>query len=304
MNSKLVSIFFFLYLTNVLCSNAQIASVFKNIKFGDSTSTVQKELVKISDSLKTIDFSNPQFPLSKNSEIHVLAYGIKIKTKILDRAVFTFADNRLCYIEANGNTLNFFGINDRKNLQSFMNYNVHLSDLLFSDSKNDKVWVLTPEATHPNLFTWNNPLLIDTNSKMEYSQSAKIPKFIKMGSPLKAQQKKIERHSQIIQIDSLDGSDPNAQIQINAYGIEYAGFPRKFEVRFGNEKLNMIWVLTAKGEENRLRQKLIKAYGKAVFINQKWEFFNNWTVALRKDKPEVLFLTEALGKQYKESLKK
>ena len=185
-----------------------------------------------------------------------------------------------------------------------MDYQVFTKDLLFIHKKEDTAWILTLESVHPNLFTWNNPLLIDSKNSVNYNSSAKIPEFIKMGGSFKNELAKFEKLSKVVQVDSLDGSDPNAQIQINAYGIEYAGFPRKFEARFGNDKLNMVWVLTAKGEEDRLRQKLTKAYNKPIFINKKWEFFNNWTIALRKDKPEVLFLTEELGKQYRESLKR
>jgi hypothetical protein len=303
MNSKLV-FFFLIFASNVLCSNGQIASVFSNFKFGDSFDVVQKEVTKISDSTKVIKASKLTFPLSKNTETHLLAYKIKIKEETLGKAVFTFSDNRLSYIEVNGNVYKVFIDNREGNSQRFMHYKVFVNDLLFIDKEEDAAWILTPEATHSNLFTWSNPLLKNYKKKRDYNPSARIPEFIKMGGAFKTQLLEFKKASKFIQVDSLDGSDPNAQIQINAYGIEYAGFPRKFEARFGNEKLNMIWVLTAKGEENRLRQKLTRAYNKPLFINEKWEFFNNWTVALRKDKPEILFLTKELAEQYKKRLQK
>ncbi len=302
MNSKWAPFLFF-QIVNMLCSEAQIASVFNNFKFGDSLNIVQTQLIKISDSTKVVEVAKPTFPLSKNTEAHLLAYNIRVKTETLDRAVFTFSDHRLCYIEARGQALKIFGVNRKDASQDFMDYLVFPKDLLFIHQKEDAAWVLTPESTHPNLFTWNNPLLADANHSVNYNPSAKIPEFITMGGAFKTELPKFKNTGKTIQINRLDGSDPNAQIQINAYGIEYAGFPRKFEARFGNDKLNMIWVLTAKGEENRLREKLIKAYEKPIFINENWEFFNNWTVALRKDKPEILFLTKELGRQYKDKLK-
>ena len=96
-----------------------------------------------------------------------------------------------------------------------------------------------------------------------------------------------------------DGSDPFAQLQIDCFGIEYAGFPRKFEARFGDNKLNVLWILTGKGEEDRIRQELIKHYGKPIFINDDWEIFNDWQIGLRKDKPEVLVMTKEIGMFYK-----
>ena len=97
----------------------------------------------------------------------------------------------------------------------------------------------------------------------------------------------------------LGPGDPNAQLQIDCFGIQYAGFPRKFEARFGDNKLNMVWILTGKGEEDRIRQKLIESYGSPIFTNDAWEVFENWQVFLRKDKPEVLLLTPELGEFYK-----
>jgi hypothetical protein len=97
----------------------------------------------------------------------------------------------------------------------------------------------------------------------------------------------------------LDGNDPNAQLQIDCFGIEYGGFPRKFEARFGDGKLNVLWILTGKGEEDRLRQKLISEYGQVIFKDDNWEVFNDWQVLLRKDKPEVLMLTKELAVFYR-----
>jgi hypothetical protein len=97
----------------------------------------------------------------------------------------------------------------------------------------------------------------------------------------------------------LDGSDPHAQIQLDCFGIEFAGFPRKLEARFGDDRLNVLWILTGKGEEDRIRRHLTQAFGKAIYVNNDWEIFKDWQVLLRKDKPEVLLLTPELAKFYK-----
>ncbi|MEQ5790667.1 hypothetical protein J4E06_06370 [Muricauda sp. NFXS6] len=77
------------------------------------------------------------------------------------------------------------------------------------------------------------------------------------------------------------------------------GFPRKVEARFGNGKLNSVWIPTAKAEEDRIRQKLKEAYGQHIVITDEFEVFNDWKVLLRKDKPEVLLLNETLIPVYK-----
>jgi hypothetical protein len=81
--------------------------------------------------------------------------------------------------------------------------------------------------------------------------------------------------------------------------MEYAGFHRKFEVRFENKKLRKVWILSGKEEENRIQEKLTIEYGNSIFENNNWVVFNNWTVLLRKDKLEVLLITEELSLKYK-----
>ena len=295
-------LFLALFFQTPLVTSPQNLPVFNNIKFGDTINTVYQSLIGISDSLKVIKNDNPIFPLSRNKEAHLLTYKIRLKNGTLDKAVFTFTDSGLSYVECQGNVLNVFTTNRVGKSQKFLDFDVYINDLLFVNPTKDAAWILTKESVHPNLFTWNNPLLGDPESKIAYNSSAKLPDFIATGHSFQDLLPGFKRESQIIKVDTLDGSDPNAQIQINCYGIEYAGFPRKFEARFGNNKLNMIWILTGKEEEARIRKKLIEAYGEAIFINDKWEFYKDWTVALRKDKPEILFVSKQLGLEYKKQL--
>jgi len=122
-----------------------------------------------------------------------------------------------------------------------------------------------------------------------------------MGALLDDLKPVFEKNSDFIVAEKLDGSDPNAQIQINCFGVEYLGFPRKVEARFGDNKLNVVWILTGKGEEDRIREALINQYGQPIFVNEDWEIFHNWQVGLRKDKPEVLLMEQNIGLEYKMS---
>ncbi|MEQ8238884.1 MAG: hypothetical protein RIA69_06710 [Cyclobacteriaceae bacterium] len=278
------------------------SQVFENIRLEDNLFQVKSQVIDISDSTKLIRVDPPVFPLAKNDEQHLIAYNVKLKSGVIEKVVFTFSDNKLTFIECRGNVLNALTKNRANKSQSYLNYQVFINDLLFVDYNQDAAWFLTQESVHPNLFTWNNPLL--ENQELSYEPSAKLPKFITMEDDLEILESLFKKESRILQKDTLDGSDHNAQIQLNAFGIEYAGFPRKFEARFGDGKLNTLWILTAKGEEDRIRQKLITEYGHPIFLNEKWEFFSDWTVALRKDTPEVLFLSTSQALNYKNSLSK
>jgi hypothetical protein len=177
---------------------------------------------------------------------------------------------------------------------------VYRDERILTRPDKDKVWILSEEAAHPNLFAWDNPWLpSNSGSEIDADNSARIPSFIQMGGNLKDMQTAFAMHSSFTDTLQLDGSDPHAQLQMDCFGIPYAGFPRKFEARFGDGKLNVIWILTGKGEEDRMRTKLTSAYGESIFKNAAWEVFKKWEVLLRKDKPEILVLTPQLAQYYK-----
>ena len=89
------------------------------------------------------------------------------------------------------------------------------------------------------------------------------------------------------------------QHQLDCYGYEFAGFPRKIEAVFGDGVLQQAWILTGKGEEERVRRALVEAWGEATYIDDDWEIFGDGTVMLRKDKPEVLMLSPGLAPLYR-----
>ena len=182
----------------------------------------------------------------------------------------------------------------------FNGYEVYREDGVFFRTDKDMVCFMDKGGLHPNLFAWENPYLSHPYSfRPKYNDSAEIPECIEMGGELEVLQVRLEEASTFMYAEELDGSDPNAQLQLNAFGIEYAGFPRKIEARFGDGQLNVVWILTAKEEEDRIRQRLVDAFGPAIDVMEDWEVFANWTVLLRKDKPEVLVLTADLGQFYK-----
>lgn len=53
------------------------------------------------------------------------------------------------------------------------------------------------------------------------------------------------------------------RVTLVSYGYDYAGFLRKIEAVFGDGILQVVWILTGKGEEDRLRQSLVKEFGTA-----------------------------------------
>ncbi len=279
---------------------AQTEQLFNGVSFHESLASAKEKISPNVLSHFVLTLDEPQFPLAKNTESHLLCTNLKTPRGTLAQVVFTFADDQLHYIEAHGNAINVFFSDKRDSIQDFMGYKVVIKDRLFGQPEKDVIWLLTEEAVHPNLFTWKNPYLTEGGpTSVSYDTKGEIPDFIEMGGALDDLRPILQTHSDFVVERELDGSDPNAQLQLDCFGIEYAGFQRKVEARFGNGKLNTLWILTGKGEEDRIRTKLVARYGKPLFVNEDWEIYDNWTVGLRKDKPEVLVLTSELGQFYK-----
>ena len=273
---------------------------FNGIEMGQSLETVSSIIGPHVGKLYDVKVEDPSFPLSEKSETHLICLDWKTKGGTIDELAFTFSDDRLSLVQAQGGAIAAITGNRRDTADVFMNYEAFWKDLIVTDTGRDKVWIMSPEAAHPNLFAWDNPYLPAEGGKEEiYSSSAQVPEFLEMGGSLDELKPLLENASSFTFSFDLPPGDPYAQLQIDCFGIEYAGFPRKFEARFGDGRLNMVWILTGKGEEDRIRQKLIASYGDPIFKNEAWEVFEDWQVLLRKDKPEVLLLTKELGLHYR-----
>jgi len=279
---------------------AQTESIFNDIKMNESLEKVAKKLNEISKTTDIVSIMKPSFPLAKTKEEHLICSQVKTDNGIISKVVFTFADDKLKYIQARGNVQEVFTSKLVDTARVYMDYDVYIKQRLFLKKKKNVAWILTKEAMHTNLFAWENPYL-NSSSKDEMKYSNQIPTFLKMGASIDEMKPLLEANSDFTNTEKLDGTDPNAQIQINGFGVNYLGFPRKVEARFGDNKLNVVWILTGKGEEDRIRQALIEQYGNPIFTNDSWEIFNNWQVGLRKDKPEVLLMEQKIGLAYKTS---
>jgi hypothetical protein len=292
----------FLSLIFPLMLSAQVESIFNDIRLNQSLQDVTQKLSKISESSNVISIDKPSFPLAISKEDHLVCSQVKTDNGIISSVVFTFADDKLKYIEARGNARKTLTRMLSDTTRTYLDYDVFVAEKLFLKKKEDAAWILTQEGMHTGLFAWENPYLNpDTKNKIKSKSSSEIPAFIKMGASFDELKHVLEANSNFTNTEKLDGTDPNAQFQINCFGVNYLGFPRKIEARFGNDILNAVWLLTGKEEEDRIRKALISQFGDPIFVNDDWEIFNNWQVGLRKDKPEILLLEQKIGLEYKTS---
>ncbi len=292
----------FLFLVFPFILFAQVESVFNDIRMGESIQIVAQKLNDISEDTNLISVKEPSFPLAINKEEHFVCINVKTDYGIISSVVFTFADDRLKYIEARGNVNEVLKSKIADTARVYLDYDVYVSEKLFLKKEEDVAWILTGEGMHTNLFAWGNPYLkSDYKNLIQSKSSGQLPVFIKMGASLDELKPVLKAKSKFTNTEELDGTDPNAQLQINCFGVDYLRFPRKIEARFGNGILNVVWILTGKGEEDRIRKALTSQFGNPIFVNKDWEVFNDWQVALRKDKPEVLLMEKKIGLEYKTS---
>lgn len=286
-------------------AKAQVKGVFYGADFGDSLASVKANLSNHCRSLKVISVGSPNFPLAKESEQHLVCEGISIGNQEIREAAFAFGDDRLSLIEARGGAVKALTARASAEAKPYLHFKAYFEDLMLADTKADAVWLLSPESIHPNLFAWSNPYLpSNKGSKTEYRRSAKSPELLKFGSILADLLPGFEGQCPIYNVEEIAEpwlqTKPKTQTQINCFGYEYGGFPRKIEAVFGDDVLELAWILTGKGEEDRLRKALTVEYGEPKFVNEDWEAFDEWRIALRKDKPEVLVLSERLAPIFKE----
>ncbi|MCO4822424.1 MAG: hypothetical protein KC469_10170, partial [Flavobacteriaceae bacterium] len=87
---------------------AQAESIFNGVKLNESLEKTVKKLNEISKTIDTISVEHPNFPLAKLKEEHLVCSQVKTGNGIIDKVVFTFADDTLKYIEVRGNVQKVF----------------------------------------------------------------------------------------------------------------------------------------------------------------------------------------------------
>ena len=270
------------------------------LAFGDDLVTAGLAMRGSCRNLSKVDIHAPNFPLARRAETHLLCEGFAAGPVRFGELALTFADDRLVLVFVRGNAT-FLRSLTTEPLSSWLHFEVSWSDLVVIDSGTDQGWVMSREAAHPNLFQWPNPYL-DNSSRINYVDSAERPEPLKFGGRFDDLRPMFEQRCAFTDLGQYEVwllTQPEVQHQIDCYGIEFAGFPRKIEAVFGDGILQQAWILTGAGEESRVRDALEAAFGKATYTDERWEIFGQDRVMLRKDKPEVLMLSDELAPLYR-----
>ncbi len=280
-----------------------LVEAFGGVAFGDTVAEVTAKLEGLGDELVRHDVEPPSLPLARATQTHLIALGLS--TAGVDEVAFTFGDDALVLVEARGGAVDglLIAFEDQEP-SKIQGYRAWFSAGVVAHDERDAVWILGPAALHVNLFQWENPDLPSVaGPQATYARSAAVPALLEFGASLETLLPRIEQAASCW--DRLEirppflPTRPQTQLQLDCFGVVYAGFPRKIEAIFGDDRLQMAWILTGAPEQERVRRELVRAFGEPHFVSKQWEAFDDWRVALRKDKPEVLLLADELVPLYR-----
>jgi hypothetical protein len=266
----------------------------ERLALGMSETALASELQSACDEARRLEPADVGFPLAAEQEAHWVCEGGPAGG--LERSVFVIADGVLVFasfvgdselLEPSGDAFDAFG------------YRVWEDRGVFVHAETDTTWWLDAGGLHANLFAWRHPLL-DGDPQPTWSRAGfVVPPEVRFGETLQALEPEVEAACAFTVTRELEPSlptQPSTQTQIDCFGYEVAGFPRKIE--FGDGRLELVWILTGRGEEQRLRAALIADHGSAESLIPGMEFFDDRRVALRTDKPELMMASEAVLEAY------
>lgn len=265
-------------------------------QWGGSHEDVHAQLEPIADRVDSITIASPRLPLARASESYLIAHNLTTRDEhTIDRVTYTFADDALVMITASGNAIAALIDSPRDLPHRIGAWRISEDFAHVMHRPSDTVTLLSEDAQHPHLFLWQTPKQEASNTA---DINATIPPLFEFGAERSTIEPALKALCTTTTREQIDPpslpTQPKRQTQVNAFGFEYAGAPRKVEAVFADDKLTLVWILTGKGEEGRLREALTQAYGQPDFVSDTIEAFNGWTVALRKDKPEVVAVAPEL----------
>jgi hypothetical protein len=273
--------------------------LFHGVAMGQDVDDVRLAIHDDCEYFEIFRSDEPYIPVAAESQGSLVAHNMTLGDgSLLETVSFVFADDELVMIEATGGVqlglLPWAG----PRTATLGRWDAHLSTKTVFDLEEDHAWVLSDAALHPHLFLWSDPQL-RIEKPLRFSPSAATPKAFEFGATFEELEERLRAIARASDREIIEEpwlpTAPERQTQLNLYGIVYAGFFRKAEVVFGDDRLELVWILTGKAEEDRVRDRLVAEHGEPVFVSDDFEAFAGWRVALRKDKPEVLLVSERLA---------
>jgi hypothetical protein len=273
------------------------------LAFGDGVEIARATLGPDCRSISAFDLAAPRLPIAAESESELICWSYASPGGLnLDTLVLRFADGGLAMVEARGDNVTALLSPDIETMEyaGYIGY-IGPNEAVVVDG--EVAWVVRAEDMHSHPFLGSTPIIAEEGSPSASATAHKPPDLVFGASLDEIRETFVPQCTRAVEREiSPPGlpNNPQEQIQIDCLGFPYAGFSRKVEAVFADGELALVWILTGKPEEPRVRDALIAVYGDPVRVSEDSEVFGDGTVVLRKDKPEVLFVSTELAAAFTE----
>ena len=238
-----------------------------------------------------------RFPDAADSETHILCHGYTLTDgTAAGDAVFTFADERLVAIETRGAVEAMRP--DTAPVAELDGFAVYMPDNIVIRAGTQQAFRFDALDLAWMALAWDNPVW-HGNSPAADAAPFDIPEIVAFGTSLDQVQAAAATECALAPIREIADvwlrTEPARQTQIDCFGPVVAGYPRKLELVFGDGQLEQVWLLLGSADVPRLRSLMAARYGAPVHVDAQYEVFDNWRIALRKDRPELLIGSDRLA---------
>jgi hypothetical protein len=269
----------------------------EGLEMGQSEGIATAVIAAACDGVARIEVTATRFPAANESEVHLRCSTLTLADgRAGGDAMFTFADDKLVLIHTRGQPGNLRP--DAEPVAQFEDFDVYMPHQIIVNAETGQSAVFGEFPIVPLAFHWNNPAwTADTISptKAEFF----LPPEIVFGTSLASMTETLNEACALSVERSIDEvwlvTEPAAQFQIDCYGYEIAGYPRKLEFVFGAETLQQRWVMFGVGDIPRLREFLTVNYGNPISVDEQYEIFDDGRLALRKDIPEIRMVSDEIA---------
>jgi len=279
-------------------AQAQILdSSLSGLAFGDGVEVARATLQLDCRSISAFDLNAPRLPIAAERESELICWNYKNPGGLnLDTLVLRFADGGLAMVEARGQNVTGL-LSPEEETMEYAGYTGYMGPAEAVVIDGEVAWIIRADDMHSHPFLGSTPIVTEEGLPAASATAHKPPDLVFGASLDEIRETFVPQCSRAVEREITPPdlpTQPEKQVQIDCLGFPYAGFPRKVEAVFADGDLALVWILTGKPEEPRVRDALIAAYGDPVDVSDDSEVFGDGSVMLRKDKPEVLFLSAEL----------
>lgn len=260
--------------------------------FGQPESEIEPVLVEQCQEVIRHALADTTFPVAETSEVHLQCTELALAGSALKpTTVYTFADDALVMIEARGAGGTLAPAPEPE--MQMDGFEIYPEQGVVINRESDQTWYFG-DLNLANLFIfWDNPVWDGGDGAVDSEWF--LPSEAVWGESAESVMAALREKCRLMQHRPIDEvwlrTAPAEQQQVDCYGYEIAGYPRKLEFVFGDDQLQQIWLMFGAADIARTRDHFSSEFGAPVHVGDILEAFEGWHVAIRKDIPEILMLS-------------